>query len=81
MRRDSISNWVSELLTTEERACARRLRDRKAISENVAGAREPNVHVYFIFRFENGHGNKSFCSIYAKNTAETSQQQAKLTDD
>ena len=31
-----------------------------ADSENVAGAREPNVHMHFIFRFENGQGNQNF---------------------
>ena len=34
--------------------------DNSADSENVAGAREPNVHAHFIFRFENGQGKKSF---------------------
>ena len=34
--------------------------DNSADSENVAGAREPNVHALFIFRFENGQGNQSF---------------------
>ena len=34
--------------------------DNSADSENLAGAREPNVHVHFIFRFENGQGNQSF---------------------
>ena len=37
-------------------------------SESVAGASEPNVHVHFIFRFENGQGNncKSFLSVRAQ---------------
>ena len=34
--------------------------DNSADSENVAGAHEPNVHVYFIFSLENGQGNQSF---------------------
>ena len=34
--------------------------DNSADSENVAGAREPNVHAHFIFRFENNQGNQSF---------------------
>ena len=33
-----------------------------ANSENVAGLREPNVHMHFIFRFEDGQGSKSFLS-------------------
>ena len=31
--------------------------DNSADSEDVAGARESNVHAYFTFRFENGQGN------------------------
>ena len=31
-----------------------------ADSENVAGARETNVHAHFNFGFENGQGNQSF---------------------
>ena len=34
--------------------------NNSADSENVAGAREPNVHAHFIFRLENSQGNKSF---------------------
>ena len=40
--------------------------------KNVAGAREPNVHAHFIFRFENGQGTQSFFSICDQNTAEMS---------
>ena len=54
--------------------------DNSADSENVAGAREPNVHAHFIFRFENGQGNQSFFSIHDRNTAETGQPQAQLTN-
>ena len=77
-----ISSWGSELLATEERACAQWLRDGKANSKNVVGAREPNVHVHIIFRFETVEGNKRFCSNDPQSayTAETSQQQAQLTD-
>ena len=34
--------------------------NNSAGSENVSGACEPNVHTHFIFRFQNGQGNKSF---------------------
>ena len=34
--------------------------DNSTDSENVAGAREPNVHAHFIFRFENGQGSERF---------------------
>ena len=54
--------------------------DNSADSENVPGAREPNVHAHFIFRFENGQGKQSFFSIHDQNTAETSQLQAQSTD-
>ena len=74
-----ISSWASELFTAEDRAC--HAHDNSADSENVAGAREPNVHVDFIFCFENGQENQSSFSIHAQNTAETSQPQALLTDD
>ena len=33
--------------------------DNSADSENVAGVREPNVHAYFISRFENSKGNQN----------------------
>ena len=54
--------------------------DNSVDSENAAGAREPNVHAHFIFRFENGQGNQSFFSIHDQNTTETSQPQAHPTD-
>ena len=53
--------------------------DNSADSENVAGARKPSVHAYFIFRFENGQGNQSLFSTHDQNTAETSQPQAQPT--
>ena len=55
--------------------------DNSADSENGAGAHQRSVHAHFIFRFENGPGNQSFCSIHDQNTAETSQPQAQPTDD
>ena len=55
--------------------------DNSGDSENVAGAREPSVHAHFIFCFENAQGNQSFFSSHDQNTAETSQQQARRTDD
>ena len=55
--------------------------DSSADSENVAGAREMNVHPHFIFGFENGQGNRSFFSIHDQNTAEMSQPQAQPMDD
>ena len=55
--------------------------DKSAYSENVPGAREPNVHMHFIFHFEIGHGNQSSLSVHDQNTAETSQPQAQPTDD
>ena len=50
-------------------------------SVKVAGAREPNVHEHFLFRFENGQGKTSFSLIHAQNTAETSHPQAQPPDD
>ena len=57
--------------------------DNSTDSEHTAGARELNahVHVQYIFSFENGQGNKSFFSVHAENTAETSEPQAPSTDD
>ena len=55
--------------------------DNFADSENVAGAREPNVRAQFFFRFENRQGNQSFLSIHDQKTAETSQPQAQPADD
>ena len=54
--------------------------DNSTDSENVAGAREPSVHVHFIFRFKNGQGNQSIFSTHDQNTAETSEPQAQPTD-
>ena len=51
-------------------------------SENVAGVHEQNNQAHIIFLFENVQGNKNlFFTIYAQNTAETSQPQSQLTDD
>ena len=55
--------------------------DNSADSENVAGAREPNVHAHFIFHFEEGQENQSFFSVHDQNTAEASQPQAQPRDD
>ena len=54
--------------------------DNSADSENVAGARKASVHAHFVFRFENGQGNQTLCSIHDQKTAETSQPQAQPTD-
>ena len=43
---------ISELLAVEQRAYPRQLHKWDANSENVAGMRERNVHVQFIFHFE-----------------------------
>ena len=55
--------------------------NNSAYSENVAGAREWNMHVHFIFRFENGQENQSLISIHDQNKAETSRPQAQPTDE
>ena len=72
-----ISSWVSDLFATENRACARWFHGVDAHSENVAGACmwEPNVHLYCIFGFKNGRGNKLLfdpCSAHSWNEPTTS---------
>ena len=52
-----------------------------ANSENVAGARDANGLVHFLFRFENGHRNKSLCSIHAHKKCKMREPQAQLTGD
>ena len=48
-----MSSWVSEILAMVEIKGHAHV-DSKENSKNVAVAHEPNVHVHFIFRFENG---------------------------
>ena len=71
-----ISSWVSELLVTEEKACARRLGDGDENLEDVAGVCEPNVHVRIMFRFEKRTGKWEFlfdpCPKHSWNESTTS---------
>ena len=55
--------------------------ENSADSENVVGAREPNVHAHFVFRFEKRSGKSELFLIHDQSTAETSQPQAQPTDD
>ena len=65
------------------RRMIRHVHDNSVDSENVAGAREPSVHTHFIFRFENGQGNKSFFFYpwpkYSWNESTTSSANGRLT--
>ena len=55
--------------------------DNSVDSENVAGAREQNVHVHSFFVLKTVREIRPFfVSIQDQNTAETSQPQAQPTD-
>ena len=47
------------------------MHDGSADFENLAGAREPNVHAHFLFSFRKQSWNRNLISIHDQSTGET----------